>query len=231
MGLWCHFLWTVVAVVSMATVARGQCETGKVVPSDGVVGDQFGAAVDLNGGWLIAGAPGRDFGVGAAYVYERMGTSWVERALLVPSNPVGLDDFGRSVAITGLYAAVGMPKGDVGPNSDIGLVQVYRRSGTAWILEGFDNQPGAGTFSEFGTSVSLFGDGLLAGAPNSDGVNTTGLGNSGSAYVYRRNASFNRWDHEVALTASDATELDTFGAAVKLHGNWAFVGAPGGFKG
>lgn len=226
MGRWCHLLWAVVAVASTATFARGQCETGKVVPSDGLVNDFFGAAVDLSGGWLIAGAPGRDFGVGAAYVYERMGSSWVERALLLPSNPVGLDDFGRSVAITGLYAAVGMPKADIGPNADIGLVQVYRWSGTNWILEGFDNQPGVAASSEFGTSVSLFGDALLAGASNSDGVNTTGQGNSGSAYVYRRNASFNRWDLETTFTASDAAELDTFGAAVKLHGNWAFVGAP-----
>jgi len=35
-----------------------------------------------------------------------------------------------------------------------------------------------------------------------------------------------QWEQEAKLTASDAAELDNFGTMVKLHGNWAFVGAP-----
>lgn len=208
-------------------VAWGQCENGKITPSDGLNGDQFGNAVDLDGNWLIVGASARDAGVGAAYLFERTGVIWAPQSLLLPPNPSGGDDFGRSVSIAEPFAGVGVPKADRGPAMDSGQVFMYRRSGAVWANEVLSAPVAATAFSEFGAAVSVYGDGVLIGAPFTDGVNTpAGSGNSGSAYVYRRDNISGSWMEEAALTASDAAELDAFGTAVKLHGNWAFVAAP-----
>ena len=50
----------------------------------------FGLSVALDGDTLVVGAPYDDTNgtrSGAAYVYERSGSTWTEQAKLFPSNP------------------------------------------------------------------------------------------------------------------------------------------------
>ena len=79
-------------------------------------GDRFGSSVAIDGDTLVVGAPREDSGAngvngnsadnsaqdaGAAYVFVRSGTTWVEQAYLKASNSGTGDEFGRSVSIDG----------------------------------------------------------------------------------------------------------------------------------
>ncbi|MCK5091185.1 MAG: hypothetical protein KAR30_01540, partial [Gammaproteobacteria bacterium] len=73
---------------------------------------------------------------------------------------------------------------------------------------------------QFGYSVSISGNWALVGAHNRDDVST----NSGSAYVYWRDAQGN-WIQQAKLMASDAEAGDEFGYSVSISGDRALVGA------
>ena len=74
----------------------------------------------------------------------------------------------------------------------------------------------------FGTSVSIFGDRVLVGAPNTKGGNETLVG---AAYIFKFDGT--SWLEEAKLTASDGGQSDLFGITVSLSGDRALIGAPG----
>lgn len=78
----------------------------------------------------------------------------------------------------------------------------------------------ASSHSAFGASLAQSDDRILIGAFVSDGVARA----SGSAYIFR--ADGGSWAEQIKLTASDASELDWFGASVALDRDLAIIGAP-----
>lgn len=110
--------------------------------------DLFGFSVALSGNWLAVGAPGEASnarivdgdrtnnqapGSGAAYVFERSGGTWVERAYLKASNADPGDSFGRSVALFGSRVVVGAPS-EASQNGAPGNNSAYR-AGAAYVFE------------------------------------------------------------------------------------------------
>lgn len=73
----------------------------------------------------------------------------------------------------------------------------------------------------FGSSVSLYGETLVVGAP---GVDEQGV-NSGAVYVFTRNG--NSWQQQAVLNSNNGTAGDGFGASVSISGETIVVGAPG----
>ena len=73
-------------------------EQTKLLASDGVDGDWFGSAVSINsnGNIVIIGAHWHNDGKGAAYIFTRTDSGWVEEAKLAVSDD---DWFGSSVSI------------------------------------------------------------------------------------------------------------------------------------
>ena len=84
--------------------------------------DEFGASVAIDGDSLVVGAPREGsggsgingtvpaqgkHGSGAAYQFHRTGTTWSQEAHLKAAYPDPLDMFGRSVARSGAFVAVG----------------------------------------------------------------------------------------------------------------------------
>lgn len=212
--------------------AYGQCETRKIAPSDGAAMDQFGATVDISGDFAIVGAPLHNNTVGAAYLFVRQPNGqWMEQAKLTEATIVQGQDYARTVSIStspsGDFAAVGAAKAPRATAAAAGRVFVYRRTGTTWVNEPLATPTTILQNTEFGTSVSVDGDAVLIGAPFSDETMPTGVGNSGSAYVFRRGTN-GTWTQEgPALLAQDASESDNFGSAVLLRGNTAFIAAIG----
>ena len=118
-----------------------------------------------------------------------------------------------------------------------GAVYVYRRdSDGRWAVEAFVKAPVADASDRFGSAAALSADGavLVVGAPFEDS-STTGAfvpsdpgwedaldddqkGNSGAAYVYRRDSSghFPRWAVEAFIKAPVADADDRFGGPVAL---------------
>lgn len=218
--------------------------------------DELGKSVALDGDVLVAGAPGdanssagvnpaRDTTAsraGAAYVFTRSGTTWVQEAYLKASNPAANAEFGISVGVSGGTAVVGSWFEASGtntinsiPNSaatDAGAAYVFVRSGSSWSQQAYLKANNAGAGHRFGSSVAISNQTALVGAvweaSQSTGVNgvpnTSGLRN-GAAYVFERTGA--SWEQQAYLKASDSGEVDLFGFAVSISGDLAVVGASG----
>jgi len=195
-------------------------EEAKLVSSDSHEGDSFGHAVDIHGDWLVVGAPLDGFVIAepAAYVFQRQGTQWIERARVTADDPTSWSDFGWSVAIDDDLLVVGAPVDD-GSELNSGTVYVFRRDGIAWILETKLDASDAAPGDAFAWSVYVDGDLLVVGAPGDDDAGAV----SGSAYVFRRSAGL--WSEESKLTAYDGFTSDEFGYAVGASTGTIVVGA------
>ena len=160
-----------------------------LAPSDPVARDHFGAAVAIDGNYLVVGAPGATSSgradVGAAYVFERVGLTWQQQRRLEPSDTHSVNDFGEAVALRGDYLVVGDPTQHQ-PVAGTGAAYVYRRNGTNWTLMPPRIVPSdAGTdfddlFAYFGQAVAVSRFGVLVGAPG----NTDTEREQGAAYFY-----------------------------------------------
>ena len=179
----------------------------------GAAGDQFGYSVAIAGSTAVVGAPSGNSGTGAAYVFLRSGTTWSQQTELTASGGAAGDQFGSSVAITGSTAVVGAPSG----NSGTGAAYVFLRSGTAWSQQAELTASDGRFGDQFGHSVAISGFTAFVGAPAANS-------NDGEAYPFVRSGA--AWYQMTALTDSNGTGFDGFGASVAIVGSTAVVGAP-----
>jgi hypothetical protein len=197
-------------------------ETTKLVASDGAPYDYFGK-VSISGDYAIVGANRNDdkgSDSGAAYVFKRDGTSWIEQAKLAASDGEAGDTFGCSTSISGNYAIVGTNRDD-DKGTDSGSAYIFKRDGEGWDqqVKLTASDGAAGDF--LGTSVSITGDYAIVGAEQ------TSRRGPGSAYIFKRSDLLNdpNWYQQVKLIASDPEPEDEFGYSVSISGNYAIVGA------
>jgi len=180
-------------------------------------GDGFGSSVAVSGDTVVVGAPDEDSNAtgvngnqssnlatnsGAAYVFVRSGTIWIQQAYLKASNTDGAragtlpwgDGFGFAVAVSGDRIVVGAPgeaSNAVGINggqsdntaTNSGAAYLFLRSGTNWSQQAYlkaSNTGGFacnGTFCDsdgFGSVLALSGDTLVVAALGEDS-NATGV--------------------------------------------------------
>jgi len=181
----------------------------KLENSDAVSNSRFGSSVSISedGTYVIVGAYGHTtFGRnydGAAYIYTRSGTNtWgTEKELSRPDDHSLADTtgehFGYSVAMSddGTTCVVGAREADIAVGSTVydraGIMYVYNRVGTEWILKTkkipAEIEGGSGG-SRFGGVVSISSDGsyIVSTAYAQDGIN--GVENAGVAYIYTRDS-------------------------------------------
>ncbi len=184
--------------------------------------DQFGWSVAVSGETVVVGARGEDSstlgvngtanedveGSGAAYVFVRSGTDWMQQAYLKAHQVNWNDQFGYSVAVSGDTLVVGAINEDsntTGLNStpnesgiDAGAAYVFVRSGSSWTQQAYLKPPQANDDDWFGRSVAVSGDTVIVGADNEDsstsGINSTpneSASSSGAAYVFDGGGDFN----------------------------------------
>ena len=82
-------------------------QEAKLLASDAGPNDQFGFAVSLTNDRALVGAHESGGSMGAAYVYRRNGTMWVQEMKLVGSDTAAGDELGFSVALSEVRAVVG----------------------------------------------------------------------------------------------------------------------------
>jgi len=203
----------------------------KLVPEadDSTASDRFGLSVDMDGNLAIIGSYGDDdiaSNSGAAYIFERIGGTWIPLAKLKASDPEATDRFGVAVAIDGDTALVGAYLESPLAVSDAGSAYIFYRDegGTdKWGEKKKLFASDKGEFDYFGSAVALDGDTALVGAYKD---NTTAGNDAGSAYIfYRDKDGADNWGEQKKLVASDAAGSDVFGISVALHGDIALVGA------
>jgi len=179
-------------------------------------GDRFGAALDLDGSTMIVGAPDRfktNFGNGAAYIFERTGGIWLERAQFALDAPGVNDFFGQSVAVSGSLAVVGVPQSDLF-GADAGLARVYRRDGSGvWQTGEAIAPPVVDTFSRFGFSVAASGPNVIIGTYD-----------AGVAYWFQEQGG--QLISKGPITSPEAGGPERFGYSVDIDGDAIVIGAP-----
>src|SRR5206468_1073282 len=121
-------LFCVFSVCAANSVLGQACVQTKITPDDPSV-TYFGI-VAIDGDTCVVGADDYQWGIGEAHVYIQSGRRWIHQAKLVPSDGVGADHFGQSVAIEGDTILVG----STNPHQ-FGSVYVFVRSGTTWTQQ------------------------------------------------------------------------------------------------
>ena len=196
----------------------------KIVADDGKSFDRFGRAVALDGNTALIGADREDTNgadAGAAYVFTRSGTGWVQQAKIVAKDAESYDHFGRAVALDGDTALIGADGEDTG-GSSAGAAYVFIRSGTGWVQQAKIVAKDAESYDHFGRAVALDGDTALIGA---DGEDSGGI-DAGAAYVFTRFGT--NWSQQAKIQAEEDKSFgDAFGRSVALDGNTALIGAGG----
>lgn len=149
----------------------------ELLPSAPQVGGHVGVDVDTDGQRVIVGADFVDLDgavngevTGGAYIFEQVGGTWTEVAVLAPQLPDPNAQYGSAVAIDGDVALMASEQG-------LRPVPVFRRDGAgAWNLEDELLPPAANPSSGFGVNVDVSGNRLMLGASNvqKDGVDFVG---------------------------------------------------------
>lgn len=194
-------------------------------PSDKLYLKRFGARVDISGTTVIA-ANNTDGGAGNGNVFifvdTGASTPWVEQQAIELPNTVNESvGFCVDVAIDGDTAVMGAYTDDE-YGVEAGAAYVYTRTAGVWSLqqkiipsEVFDGY-------QFGYSVDISGDTIIAGAPKAK--NSPGGNAQGAAYVFTRAAG--TWTQQQKFTASDIGDGYSFGQEVSLENDTTVVGAP-----
>lgn len=201
-------------------------QVAKLTASDAEAGELFGWSVAISGDLVVIGSTFGDSdtvnGSGAVYVFDRNEPNpddWGQVAKLDDSRPLFNDRFGFSVSIKGDMIAVGIPLD--GGLDNLGAVNIFRLVSETWTDEQLLTASDGAEDDNLGTSVSIDGDLVVAGAPFQD---IPGL-KSGAAYIFRYDSGTETWIQEVILAPCDLDAGHEFGYSVAIDGNVVVVGA------
>ena len=179
--------------------------------------DEFGISVAVFGNTVVVGARADDTGAtdaGSAYVFDAASGDLLHT--LNNPTPGGCDSFGQSVAVSGSIAVVGAPGDSPGASSD-GSAYVFDVA-TGNLLRTI-NDPGHGSWDDFGSSVAVSESFIVVGAWQ----DSAAAHFSGSAYVFDAQSGNLLW----TLSNPTPQDSDYFGWAVAVAGSTVVVGAFG----
>ena len=205
-------------IVWLCYIVASGCSWKTASPTDGAADDGYGYPLSLDNDILAVGS----YSTAGHSVYlhyrNRGGADTWGQVKKLAGSQSG-ESFGDSLSLSGELLAVGSPDYDNGSNPDQGRVKIYsKNTGGAdlWgelvtILDaaGNDNH-------QFGSSVALYYDRLLAGAP---GCVIDGFGCVSS---FRRNhGGLNAWGRFERLQGPDSDS--SIGSALAIDGETAAI--------
>jgi len=182
--------------------------------------NRFGASMDLDGNFLVVGAPTSYVNgvlTGAAFVFQYIdGIGWRQDAVLLPDATTSGADFGLSVSIEGGTIAVGAP--DDGLDSAFaGAVFIFTRHGSGqWTQTQRLNAPTGA--QAMGCSIDVENNVLAAGALGDDRV----ASNAGAVIVFHRDGG-GSWSLEDEILCPIVENNAWFGSTVAVNGDRLFA--------
>jgi hypothetical protein len=182
----------------------------------------IGAAIAMEGDRLVTGAdlPIDPVQAGAAWMFERVGTTWSAGDVVRATYPSAYAHLGDAVAISGDTIAVGA--GDEYVDFlEQGGVYVQRWNGTHWVEEAHLVAPDPAFQDHFGSRVAISGDTIAVGAYALDDT----LPDQGAVYVFTRTGT--AWTFQQELKPEVPGTQQSFGMSLALSGDVLVVGAPG----
>lgn len=207
--------------IACALPLEAQCQTQKLNGSQTVPRDFLGKACDIDGTQAVVGAYSvENSSPGSAYVYELMGSSWIQTARLTPGDIGGSNDqFGNSVGISNDRVVVGSEFNTNALGNNAGAAYVFEKSGGSWNQVAKLTAFGASKSVKFGECVVIDGDVIVVGNRQDGSVGN----NSGAAFVFERLAG--TWTGVAKLIASDASRNDLSADALAVQGNRIVMGS------
>jgi len=215
----------------------------------------FGYPVALSGNTLVVGAYGERSGAtgvngnqadwsapsaGAAYVFVRDGSTWLQQAYLKASNTGTNDWFGYGLSISGDTVVAGAPNeasGSAGVNgnqannllSSSGAAYVFLREGTEWNQAAYLKASNPSMYDQFGQFVVVSGALVAVGAYGEASSSTGVNGNQADNSIYEAGAVYLFEPGVLTWCAADLDGDDTVGGAdlALVLGHWGTSGAPG----
>ena len=181
----------------------------KLVPDDPDTADYFGSCVSLDGDRMVVGAWGWDVGTtsaaGAAYVFDKSGSTWTQTQRLVAPDGGANHEFGRACALDGDLVIVGAPKWKNPLGLTVGAGYSFEFDGATWSNTAQLVGSESANNDLFGQHVALQGTELLFGSEGWDGA----AGASQGAAYYFRDATCNLTVNSVADSVATPTANGT----------------------
>ncbi len=187
----------------------------KLLPKDGAVSDEFGAAIAIDNGIVAVGAPYNDdsgSGSGSAYLFDA--STGKQLFKLIPNDGTTGDLFGWSIAIDNGIVAVGaFFDDDNGIRS--GSAYIFNASTGTQLFKLHPNDGGPG--DRFGRSIAIDNGIVAVGAYHDDDNGDS----SGSAYLFDASTGKQLFK----LLPSDGEASDWFGYSIAIDNGIVAVGA------
>jgi hypothetical protein len=221
-------------------------EVKRIDPPLGMINDNFGSSVAINGNYAVVGATDSNnkfFGgqwteaTCGVYLFEKDKGGIGNWGLVKQLEPTRYqyDRYGYSLSVGGDYIAVGAPRypsNNTAPNDYPGAVFLFQKDfggsnnwGQLKMITSLFLANGDG----FGASVSINDDNLLIGASGEghDVSENNFILGAGAAYLFEKNfGGNNNWGQKQKVTAPVRYEYQNFGSSVAINGNNLIVGAP-----
>ena len=185
--------------------------------------ETFGSSLTVNENTLVIGSPFSEASglrAGAVDVFQQDTDGWEHSWRLFGETADVGDAFGTSVSLDGNRLVVGAPGDDSGV-ADSGRVEIFEASDVAWSRVAVLRTTDPGFRDRLGSSVSLDGATVVAGAPGRAVADAVA---AGSAMTFA--ASGDGWSETVLVVPESPTAGAGFGTAVSLANGRLLIGAP-----
>lgn len=198
-----RFIWTFNERIA------GALTVGKIDGGWRSGGEKTGNSVCISGDYAFVGEPGFRDSRGRVHIYKRdKFGKWVRKQSMANTGASSYAGslFGASVYAEGDTLAIGEP----GFSDSRGQVYVYtRNSQGTFVFKTKLYASDASVLDKFGTSISIYGDFILVGAPG-----------SGLITLFKKGAT---WGN---TTSSTTKSSQGFGESLDIYENKFIVGAP-----
>jgi hypothetical protein len=211
----------------------------------GMMGDASNAT-GINGNQTNRTAPS----AGAAYIFERTGTTWTQRAYVKASNARENGYFGSAIALSATTLAVGSmsessnAKGVNGDQTNTSMPnagalytfvrdpitkawkqEAYIKASNTLEQQGFGSSAGLGMADSDTEMLAVASPFEKSGAAGINGnENDTSLSEVGAIYVYTRKISGGTWEKKLYVKPHAPTEFLDFGMTLHVSGSRLVVG-------
>ncbi len=181
-------------------ISNAQTNLSGFYPTANVSGLRFGTSTAIHENTIVVSSASNTLppvSTGYVYVFQNNNGTLSQETFFYPSDALVDDAFGKSLAVSDEFIAVGSPFHDQNVGNS-GSVYLYRKVNNQWTFFQKITASDASFNKQFGSFITLQGNSLFVVAPNDQ--NNDGIG---AVYVYQFNET--EWVLSQKLTVPNNT--------------------------